>query len=72
MLPRLRAEEAMAMATQIGIGTGSLGKSDSRRVQAEWERAANDGQRAVVKATPADLQAVGIGVRRRARAKAHG
>ena len=64
MMNRLQAEEAMLNATQIGVGTGAMEKSDSKAAWSRWTRAASEPMQrdAVQRATPAALAAMGIAV----------
>ena len=65
MLPRLTAEESLTAATRVAVG--SRPPQETTSVQQSWERDAQAGQRPV-KATPADLAALGIDVQVRATA----
>ena len=38
MIPRLQAEEALAQVTIVAVGSGSLGKSENRRIVRAWRR----------------------------------
>lgn len=67
MLPRLEAEEAMHMANQIAVGSGTLEKASHERVRAAWETAARPPSttrsRRPAAATPDVLVGMGIGYR---------
>tara|TARA_Y100000310_G_scaffold47500_2_gene44068 strand:- start:10976 stop:11188 length:213 start_codon:yes stop_codon:yes gene_type:complete len=39
-LPRLEAQESLREAAIVGVGTGSMKKSDHRRIMATWRRQA--------------------------------
>lgn len=70
MLPRLSAEESIAQATRVAVGTGSLKDDDRRRVTRAWERAAEGDRRPPAqKATAQQLAAIGIAVKQVAAAK---
>lgn len=60
MMDRLQAEEQMAAAACAGVGQGSKAGDWIRRQWAQWRHTARGNTRAV-KATPADLAAMGMG-----------
>lgn len=65
MLVRLEAEEALHTVQVVAMGTGSYKDADQRSIGARWRKQAASTRRpAVVKPTPRDLRAAGIGVRR--------
>ena len=64
MLPRLDAEEALSAINNIALGTGSVKSEDAKRAMRDLEKRAGGGARHVRRAGPADLAAMGIGVRR--------
>lgn len=69
MLPRLAAREDMRMATAVALGTGSLRKPDAQRTWRALQRDARGGVGGRV-ASPADLAAAGIAVKRVSRSSA--
>jgi hypothetical protein len=69
MMPRMQAEESMLAATRVALGGGSLKKDDAARLRRAWEQAASGGRAPrAIKASLADLQALGIVVRKVKRA----
>ena len=52
MIPVLQAQESLARATEIAVGTGNLKKADRSRIKRRWERLARgpSGHGAVKKA----------------------
>jgi len=64
MIPVLRAEEAMAAANQIAVGSGVMRSEDRQRVVSSWERAARAGRpEPRIRPTPDQLRQLGIGVK---------
>lgn len=59
MIPRLSAEENLAGSTVTAVGHGTKPGSWIQRQRGAWERAAR-GRLAPVKASVADLRALGI------------
>lgn len=67
MLGRLEAEESLLAYHRTALGSGSMDKEAAMGLLKAWEIDANGGvapRRAVQKATPADMRAMGFGVRR--------
>ena len=65
LMPMLRAEETIRLAEAIAVGAGRLKSETARSITRRWEREASGGQQPpAIKATPADLQAMGIVVKR--------
>jgi hypothetical protein len=66
MIARLQAEEALAVVTATALGSGSLEKSEARRIQAAWRKAA-EGPHVRPQLSPEQrnimLRSAGIGVR---------
>jgi hypothetical protein len=62
MMVRLEAEEALRSVQVQALGSGLLETRDFRKSIAEIERAAYGKSRTSRQATPAQLQAAGIGV----------
>lgn len=64
MMPRLQAEEQLRTVESVGLGMGSYEKEDRRAMmQRLRETAFGDQPRSKVRATPAQLGMIGIGVR---------
>jgi hypothetical protein len=64
MMPRLKAEEQLAQVDATALAMGHYDKGDTRRkLRALREAATGDAREARVKASPAQLGAIGIGVR---------
>ncbi|WP_339745552.1 hypothetical protein [uncultured Maricaulis sp.] len=62
MLARLEAEESLKAVQVHALGSGLLGASEFRKSIAQLERAAYGRPRRPAQATPAVLQAMGIGM----------
>ncbi len=43
-MPRLRAQENMALATAVGMGSGTLKDDARRKISRDWERLAGHGE----------------------------
>jgi hypothetical protein len=64
MLPRLRAEEALLAATEVGMGTGSIEKSDANHIRSTWDRVANPRsvRQKATKVAPDAIAGLGFGI----------
>lgn len=62
MLPRLKAEEALAVAEAVALGTGSLKPADARARSAQLTRQAVGEHSGRQKASPMLLATLGVGV----------
>lgn len=66
MLPVLRAEDAMATAERVSVGTGSLKAGASTKILDGWRRDAAGAGRTITRrqvASRGDLATMGIGYR---------
>lgn len=65
MLPRLTAEESLLEGQRVMVGTGAAKQHQLRSVVSRWARDVNGGLREkAIPATPANLAAMGIRVRK--------
>jgi len=64
MLPRLEAEESVAMANRIGMGTGSLTEEDQKALSREWAARTAQPDAPASTPNPAPLAQMGFAVRR--------
>lgn len=64
MMPQLEAEEALQLATRLGVGTGSMSKDGIAKTIRAWRKAARVEAEPVKRPGPTDLSAIGIGVRK--------
>jgi hypothetical protein len=64
-IPRLQAQESLRLAAAVAVGSGVLKRDDARAMVREWERQADGGRKRqpALKATPDDLQAMGVSYR---------
>lgn len=60
MLPRLRAEEVLEMATAVALGSGTIRKGDAARVHQQLERQARGSDWRPKPMGPDQLAALGI------------
>jgi hypothetical protein len=72
MKDRLEAEESLTTATRVSMGSGTMKSADAARRQLrQWQRAAQPSRRPV-KASPAVLAMIGVGIKRVPGAKKNG
>jgi hypothetical protein len=60
MMSRLYAEEALLASTVVTVGARKMRAAAARAHLAQWERASRPRRRAAERATPGQLQSIGI------------
>lgn len=62
MIPRLEAEESLQAATRTAVGSGTLTKHDSSRIQRQWADISRTAAARVRRPSPGQLADMGIAV----------